>query len=132
MTPRRPPQLKTPSEGASQSLFSALRHLLTSSTSGLAVVRDEPMHFYANCDRPDDKGRHPFFGAVKVSNKKHLFHFMPVYDFPELLDDISPALRKRMQGKSCFNFETLDRALLPELERLVKRGVVRYKSAGKL
>ena len=93
--------------------------------------RDEHISF-ANCGLPDAKGKHPFFGAVKVSNRKHLFHFMPVYEFQELLDNISPALRKRMQGKSCFNFEALDPPLLSELETLVAQGVKRYKVAGKL
>jgi hypothetical protein len=27
---------------------------------------------------------------------------MPVYAWPDLLEDASPELRKRMQGKSCF------------------------------
>ncbi|MGA6539642.1 hypothetical protein ACPEH7_16065 [Stenotrophomonas sp. NPDC101269] len=57
---------------------------------------------------------------------------MPIYVFPELLSDISPALKKRMQGKSCFNFDALDLALLQELQRLVEQGVARYENAGKL
>jgi len=132
MTTRRSRAAATSGNGASTSLFSALRDLLRSCTTGLQVVHDEPLHFYANCELPDAKGKRSFFGAVKVSNRKHLFHFMPVYDFPELLDDVSPSLKKRMQGKSCFNFETLDPALLSELEALVAHGVKRYKSAGRL
>ena len=37
---------------------------------------------------------------------------MPVYMFPDLLDGISPELRRRMQGKSCFNFKKAESALL--------------------
>ncbi|WP_213604666.1 hypothetical protein [Pseudoxanthomonas japonensis] len=132
MTTRRSRPGATPSNDASTSLFAALRNLLRSCTTELQVVHDEPLHFYANCDLPDAKGKRLFFGAVKVSNRKHLFHFMPVYDFPELLDGISPSLKKRMQGKSCFNFEALDPPLFSELEALVAQGVQRYKSAGKL
>jgi hypothetical protein len=47
---------------------------------------------------------------------------MPIYVKPHLLDDVSPALRKRMQGKSCFNFAKVDDPLLAELEALTKRG----------
>jgi hypothetical protein len=50
------------------------------------------------------------------------FYFMPVYSHPELLEDLSPALRKRMHGKACFKFATVDETLLAELESLVARG----------
>ncbi|MBD3826912.1 hypothetical protein [Stenotrophomonas sp.] len=113
-------------------LFAALRSLMIPYRSRLDVVHDEDDHFYANCRHLDAKGRAQFFGAVKVSGRKHVVHFMPVYDFPELLSDISPALKKRMQGKSCFNFDALDPALLQELQHLVEQGVARYENAGKL
>jgi hypothetical protein len=47
---------------------------------------------------------------------------MPIYVQPSLLDEVSPALRKRMQGKSCFNFAKVDEPLLAELEALTRRG----------
>ena len=47
---------------------------------------------------------------------------MPIYVQPSLLDDISPALKRRMQGKSCFNFAKVDEPLFAELEALTKRG----------
>jgi hypothetical protein len=28
--------------------------------------------------------------------------------FPDLLKDLQPELKKRRQGKSCFNFKTID------------------------
>ena len=95
-------------------------------------MHDENGHFYANCRKPDAKGKAQFFGAVKVSGRKHSFHFMPVYDFPDLLAGLSPALKKHMQGKSCFNFTSLDPAVLRELQRLVEQGASRYKAVGKL
>jgi len=113
-------------------LFSSLRDILRVYSGSLQIVHDEEHHFYANCQRSDAKGKAQFFGAVKVSGRKHVFHFMPIYDFPELLVDISPELRKRMQGKSCFNFEAVDPSLLVELKRLVEQGAARYKAAGKL
>lgn len=119
-------------EAISSRPFTALRELLVPYRNKLQVVHDDPGHFYANCAQSDSKGKAQFFGAVKASGKKHLLHFMPVYDFPELLDGISPALKKRMQGKSCFNFDTLDPVLHDELKGLIKQGVERYRSAGKL
>ncbi len=43
---------------------------------------------------------------------------MGVYGNPKLLDDSSNELRARMQGKSCFNFKSVDELLFGELERL--------------
>ncbi|WP_315388354.1 hypothetical protein [uncultured Stenotrophomonas sp.] len=117
---------------ASVDVFTALRNLLLPYRHRLLVVHDEDGHFYANCQNTDAKGKAQFFGAVKASGRKLVLHFMPVYDFPELLDNISPALKKRMQGKSCFNFDAYDPALLQELQTLIEQGVARYEGAGKL
>jgi hypothetical protein len=41
-----------------------------------------------------------------------------------LTESISPALKKRMQGTTCFNFKTgPDPELLAELKRLTEAGV---------
>ena len=52
---------------------------------------------------------------------------MPVYMYPEMLETISPDLKKRMQGKSCFNFKSMDETLFDELAALTKRGFERFK-----
>jgi hypothetical protein len=54
---------------------------------------------------------------------------MPVYGCPELLEDISPELKKRMQGKSCFNFKTVDEKLFKELGKLTKAGFQKFSNA---
>jgi hypothetical protein len=113
-------------------LFSELRGLLARHAKHLAITTDAAEHYYANCSTPDAKGKPVFFGAVKQSGKKTLFHLMPVYVHPEMLDAISPALKKQMQGKSCFNFQAHDAALIKELKALVDEGVKRFKQDGKL
>jgi hypothetical protein len=45
---------------------------------------------------------------------------------------MSPALRRRMQGKSCFNFRQVDPDLRAELAALVRRCAVRFASDGRL
>ena len=47
-----------------------------------------------------------------------------------MLDDLSPSLRKRMQGKSCFNFKAPDKALFAELADLTRRGYEDYVRQG--
>jgi hypothetical protein len=46
----------------------------------------------------------------------------------EVRDEISPELKKRMQGKSCFNFSEPDERLFKELARLTKVGFKRFTS----
>jgi len=55
---------------------------------------------------------------------------MPVYVKPELLVSVSPELKARMQGKSCFNFSSIEPALFKELDALVKAGYASYKEQG--
>jgi hypothetical protein len=100
--------------------FTELRTLLAKHAKGRAVVHDTADHFYVNEVTPDAKGKAIFFGAVKIGTGKVAFHLMPIYAHPELLAKISPELKKRMQGKSCFNFKTVDPALFRELEGVVK------------
>ena len=68
------------------------------------------------------------FGAVQIKKAYVSYYFMPVYYFPDLLHDVSPALKRRMQGKSCFTFASVDQleTTLPELTQLTKRGFQRF------
>lgn len=68
---------------------------------------------------PQHKGQPMWFGAVKLGKAYVSFHLMPLYMSPTLEKEISPALKKRMQGKTCFNFKTVpDDELLADLKRL--------------
>lgn len=71
-----------------------------------------------------------FFASFQPRKNYVSYYLMPVYMFPELLAGISPALRKRMQGKSCFNFKTVEPELLKELAALTKAGFERYEREG--
>jgi hypothetical protein len=51
---------------------------------------------------------------------------MSVYVSPELMKGMSPELKKRMQGKSCFNFKAVDEKLFKELAKLTKVGAGRF------
>ncbi len=79
---------------------------------------------------PTSRGKDVWFGAVQIKKNYVSYYLMPVYAFPDLLADISPALKKRMQGKSCFNFTHLDEPLFQELAALTERGFERYRQAG--
>ena len=69
------------------------------------------------------KGHPMYFGSVRLGKAYVSFHLMPLYMNESLTASISPALKKRMQGKTCFNFKTApDAALLADLERLTRDG----------
>jgi hypothetical protein len=79
--------------------------------------------------RPDAKA-HDFFAFVKPGTAFVSLYLKPVYTWPDLLDDISPALRKRLQGsRTAFSFAVVDEPLLAELESLVERAFRRYSKA---
>jgi hypothetical protein len=63
-----------------------------------------------------------WFGGVRVGRRYVSYYLMPVYVEPALLDDVSLALKRRMQGKSCFNFTRVDEALFAELGNLTRHG----------
>jgi hypothetical protein len=47
--------------------------------------------------------------------------------FPDLSNRISPALKRLMQGQSCFNLTVLDNDCVNELEQLTQAGFQRLK-----
>jgi hypothetical protein len=51
---------------------------------------------------------------------------MSVYAYPDLLKTMSPELKKRMQGKSCFNFKEVDEKLFKELAQLTRAGAAKF------
>ena len=67
---------------------------------------------------------------VEVGKGYVSFHHMAFYGNRKLHDDMSKDLKKRMQGKACFNFRVVDEELFAELEKLAVRGFHGIKVAG--
>ncbi|MEO1082990.1 MAG: hypothetical protein AAFY88_01975 [Acidobacteriota bacterium] len=110
--------------------FERLKAIMLPVTDSLDVVADKPGHFDV-CTSHMMKNRKPlWFGAVRIMKNYVSYHLMPVYANPELLADLSDPLRKRMQGKSCFNFKVIDEELFEELETLTRRGYDDYAAKG--
>jgi hypothetical protein len=108
-------------------IFTQLKKILQKYAKRLTVTTDTPTNYYLDAGYSEKYQRPIFFGAVTVRKNYVSYHLMPVYMFPELLTDISPALKKRMQGKSCFNFRTVDKALFAELAQLTRKSVERVR-----
>lgn len=67
-----------------------------------------------------------WFGGVRSGKTGASYHLMPLYTHPELVERMSPALRKRLQGKSCLNFKAADEGLFEELARLTEEAARLY------
>ena len=68
-----------------------------------------------------------FFGSAQIKKNYVSFYLMPVYMYPDLLREIGPELKKRMQGKSCFNFKKVEPELFQELEDITKKSYERFQ-----
>jgi hypothetical protein len=64
--------------------------------------------------------------TVRLGKNYVSYHLMSVYASPAQLKSISPELKKRMQGKSCFNFKGVDPKLFKELKVLTKTGAAKF------
>ena len=109
----------------------ALTALLAPYGDRLDVVRESSWGHYLQTKKPADNGRRLMFAAVRVGKAYVSYHLMPIYMNEPLKATISPALRKRMQGKACFNFKEMpDAALLEELRTLTDAGFRSFEAAG--
>lgn len=108
--------------------FATLRAVLAPHAKHLLVQVDTPGNYQlASRTMKDRVGRPLFVAAVQAKKNYVSFHLMPVYAAPELLKPVSPALKKRMQGKACFNFKTIDRAQVKELSALTRSGIKAFE-----
>ena len=69
---------------------------------------------------------HNWFAGVRAQGDAVKFMLLPMHTHPEVLEGVSPALKKRKTGASLFTLRTSDEALLPELEELVQRSFDLY------
>ena len=119
-----------PDDAATDALFARLASLFAPFRPPLVAVRDDPGDLYLETPPSAAYPKGFYFGAVKTGKRYISYHLMPVYVHPDLLERLSPELRRRMQGKSCFNFTRPDEALLAELGQLTAAGFARFQSDG--
>ena len=108
-------------------VFKELKKILTPYAPKLTITADTPEAYSLDGPYSEKWKKTVFFGAVQVKKNYVSCYLMPVYMFPDLLNNISPELKKHMQGKSCFNFKKVDPELFNELAGLARKGVDRFK-----
>ncbi len=109
-------------------VFEELRAILKPFEERLLLKLDTLVEYSLDTPYAEKWKRELFFGAAQIKKNYVSFHLMPVYMFPDLLDDASDALKKRMQGKSCFNFKRVEPELVRELTELTGRGFARLEA----
>jgi hypothetical protein len=108
-------------------IFKKLKAILVPYAAELVVVHDTDTHYYLDTKHVMPRNKLPlFFASVRIRKSYVSFYLMPVYACPDLLLTISPALKKRVQGKSCFNFKSADEELFAELAQLTKAGFKKF------
>ncbi len=115
-----------------EEIFQQLKEILVPYSTEMVVVIDKPDNYYLNTRHVMKNKKPMYFGSVKANKNYISFHLMPIYVFPDLLESITPELKKRMQGKSCFNFKTEDTSLFQQLKTLTQAGYKKYDSASYL
>lgn len=116
----------------SDKIFTTLKSILEHYEPNLSVVHKNIDNYYLNTPTTETNKKPEFFGAVQIKKSYVAFHLMPIYSYPELLDNVSQELKNRMQGKSCFNFKEMDEKLFTELNSLTKSSYDKYKSFNKI
>lgn len=111
-------------------VFSELRAIMLPYAQTLDCTVDQPDELSLNTAHIQKNKQPLWFGGVQIKKNYVSYHLMPVYVNPDLLATISPELKKRMQGKSCFNFKSGDAALFAELAQLTEAGFRDYEAQG--
>ena len=111
-------------------VFIELRSIMEPYAAKLDAKKNDDTELYVDTKFIQKNKKPLFFGAVQIKKSYVSYHLMPVYAKPELLESLSPTLKSRMQGKSCFNFTEVDKPLFKELAALTKAGFASYKEQG--
>ena len=112
------------------SVFMALKSVMAPYAAKLDTKQNDDTVLYVDTKFIHKNKKPMYFGAVMLKKSYVSYHLMPVYVKPELLDGLSPALKRRMQGKSCFNFTEVDKPLFKELAILTQAGFKSYQEQG--
>jgi hypothetical protein len=124
---------------ALQAVFTRLRTLLEAHAADFQVAPDTAVRYGlegpvgpATVRAWGGKARSSTIPVAWVAIGKTYvsYHLMGVQGNARLMDTLSDGLRAHMQGKSCFNFKTVDEALFRELARVTAESLRTMKKDG--
>jgi hypothetical protein len=112
-----------------EAVHERLKAILHAHADGLVITKDGPLGMALEIPGLEGKPW-GYVGGTRVGKRYVSFYLMPVYASPELDASVSPELRRRKQGKACFNFKAVDRELFAELKQVTKQGYAAWKKIG--
>jgi len=107
-------------------IFRRLKAIFKPYEKKMVVAQDTDSAYMLNTRHMMPNKQPLYFGGVRKGKAYVSFYLMSVYVSPPEMKSMSPELKKRMQGKSCFNFKTLDEKLFRELATLTKAGAAQF------
>jgi hypothetical protein len=107
-------------------VFERLKKIFTPYEPKMNVVQDTPTMYILNTQYFLKKNYPLMFGGVRLGKNYVSYYLMSVYATAEESKPMSIELRKRMQGKACFNFTAIDEPLFKELAKITKEGAKRF------
>ena len=108
-------------------VFERLKNILEPFAPNLTLTRDTSSAYSLDGPYSEKWKKELFFGSAQLKKNYVSFYLMPVYMYPDLLEGISPELKKHMQGKSCFNFKKVEPGLFKELAELTEKSYARFQ-----
>lgn len=114
-----------------QEIFDRLRNMFQQFVPPLAVMMETSdrydLYSAKEVEIKNRSYKEIYFGSVILKPKYTGFYFMPIYLFPEMLNDIPEVLKKLQTGKSCFHIKKFDEEIFYAIENLMKAGFAIYK-----
>ena len=109
-------------------VFAALKGILEPYERDLHVLPYKPEYYCLVTRLAVRKGKPVWFASVQMGKNYVSYHLLPVYMNAAMQKRIPPELKKRMQGKACFNFSEVDPALFRQLSELTAAGFEGYRA----
>ena len=108
-------------------VFARLRSIFAAYSTRLIVIADVPDDYSIATTPSATYPKGLWVGAVQIKKNYVSYHLMPIYMFPDLADGLSDRLKKRKQGKACFNFTRVDEEAFTELAELTEARFERFR-----
>jgi len=108
-------------------VFAALKDILEPYEKDLHVLPYKPEYYCLVTRLAVHKSKPAWFAAIRMGKNYVSYHLMPVYMNAAMQKRIPPELKKRMQGKACFNFSEVHPALFCQLSELTAAGFEGYR-----
>jgi hypothetical protein len=106
-------------------VYSRLSEMLRKHKDKLSVAIEKPGEFWMAVKGEVYRGKPLVFAGIRMGKNYVSYHLLSVYMRKV---EMSPELKKRMQGMACFNFSAVDEKLFGELDKLTASGLKDYRT----